>query len=94
MVLGLYQDCACARRCCMSMASAAQQQVFWADTAMNPVPPWSAGAVMPVSFVLTGRVINSVGTNPFDTQRLIDQVDQVSATCVQPTSASCITDYA
>eukprot|EP00891_Asterochloris_glomerata_P005017 jgi/Astpho2/5017/Aster-05951 len=31
---------------------------------------------MPVSFVLTGRVINSVGSNPTDTQRLIDRVDQ------------------
>ena len=76
------------------MAFAAQQQFFRADTPKNPVPSWSAGAVMPVSFVLTGRVINSVGSNPFDTQRLIDQVDQVSAICVQPTSASCITDYA
>ena len=38
---------------------------------------------MPVSFVLTGRVINSVGSNPFDTQRLIEQVDQVSATSMQ-----------
>ena len=48
---------------------------------------------MPVSFVLTGRVINSVGSNPFDTQRLVEQVDQVGATCMQPASAGCTTRY-
>ena len=60
-----------------------QQQPLWVGTTTYPLPTWSAGAVMPVSFVLTGRVINSVGSNPLNTQRLIEQVDQVSATYMQ-----------